>query len=159
MARASGMVRGSRWVPPAPGMIAHLTSARPSRAWSAAILKSQASTISRPPASATPLMAAMMGLKVVTPRVIPPKFQSSMTPSPWAGISVFRSAPAEKALFPAPVRIATHRLSSSRNSSQTFSSSWLCAMSSAFIASGRSIVTTARRPSRSNLILILFGLP
>ena len=37
MALPSGSARGSRWVPPAPGMIAHRTSVSPKVAWGAAI--------------------------------------------------------------------------------------------------------------------------
>src|SRR5204863_31732 len=55
------MSRGRRCVPPPPGMIARLTSVRPSVAFSAAMRMSHASASSRPPPSAKPLIAAMIG--------------------------------------------------------------------------------------------------
>ena len=61
----TGIARGSLWVPPAPGMIAHLTSVKPKVASSDAIFRSQASAISVPPARQKPFIAAMMGFEVL----------------------------------------------------------------------------------------------
>ena len=87
-------------------------------AW-VAILMSQASACSMPPARQWPLIAAIMGFQISSPRVMPPR------PNPWwagrgapfakeTGIIFLRSAPAEKLLSPAPVRMATQAPSSSR---------------------------------------------
>ena len=54
--------RGSRCVPPAPGVTARRTSGRPSRARSEAIRRSQHSASSSPPPSALPSIAAMVGI-------------------------------------------------------------------------------------------------
>ena len=59
------------------------------------------------------------------------------------GIIFFRSAPAEKALSPAPVKIATQRSGLSRKSIQALPSSSLVSGSMAFMASGRLMVITA----------------
>jgi hypothetical protein len=118
MAFASGMARGSRWVPPAPGMMAQRTSGSPNVAWGTAMRRSHARASSMPPARQWPLMAAIMGFQISSPRVIPPSPRSlwlRRRPSPnAAGIICLRSAPAEKAFSPAPVKMATHALSSSR---------------------------------------------
>ena len=58
---ASPINRGSRCVPPAPGIIPQLVSVSPSFTSSAAIAKSHASTSSNPPPNAYPLIAAMVG--------------------------------------------------------------------------------------------------
>src|SRR5438477_7002670 len=56
--------RGSRWVPPAPGMIPSLISGWPSRASSAAKRRSAAMASSHPPPRAYPLMAANVTLGI-----------------------------------------------------------------------------------------------
>ena len=61
-ARARPTIRGSRCVPPAPGMTARRTSGRPSRARSDATRMSQQSASSRPPPSALPSIAAIVGM-------------------------------------------------------------------------------------------------
>ena len=72
MALASGMARGSRRVPPAPGMMAQRTSGRPNVAWGTATRRSQHSASSMPPARQKPLMAAIVGFQISGPRVMPP---------------------------------------------------------------------------------------
>ena len=54
--------RGTRCVPPAPGMMPSVTSGRPTRASAVAIRPWAASAISKPPPSAVPWMAATTGL-------------------------------------------------------------------------------------------------
>src|SRR5262249_4786716 len=61
LARAGPISRGSRCVAPAPGITPSSVSGCPTRASSAAMRRSQASASSRPPPSATPLIAAMTG--------------------------------------------------------------------------------------------------
>ena len=73
MALARGTARGSRWVPPAPGMIAQRVSVSPNVACSAAIRRSEASASSRPPARACPFTAAMIGFQISRLRVSPPR--------------------------------------------------------------------------------------
>ena len=151
MALVAPIKRGSLWVPPAPGMIPRLTSINPKVACSAAMRMSQAMAISSPPARQKPLTAAMIGFQILSPRVIPPRpgnFSSrsrlSMAESLASmGIIFFRSAPAEKALSPAPVRIATQRFGSSRKSIQALPSSSLVSGSMEFMASGRLMVIMA----------------
>ena len=60
--------RGSRCVPPYPGMMPRLISGWPSRAVSAAMRSVQAIASSQPPPSAKPLMAAMTGLPMFSIR-------------------------------------------------------------------------------------------
>ena len=62
MARAAPTTRGSRCVPPLPGMTASRTSGSPSLAVSDAIRMSQHSASSSPPPSAWPSMAAIVGI-------------------------------------------------------------------------------------------------
>ena len=80
IARPSGTARGSRTVPPAPGMIAHFVSASPKVALSEHTRMSHASAISSPPASACPLTAAIRGL-ARSVAVNPPKFQGGSSPA------------------------------------------------------------------------------
>ncbi len=72
MALAGGIARGSRCVPPAPGMMAQRTSVRPNVACGAAMRRSQASACSSPPARQKPLTAAIIGFQISSPRVMPP---------------------------------------------------------------------------------------
>src|SRR5262245_36008114 len=149
MARLSPIWRGSRWTPPARAARPTRGSGRAKVAVSEATIRSQASAISKPPPIATPLTAAITGFGLSKREVSPAK--------PVRGISGFapapawnlRSLPALKARSPAPVMIATQRSGSATNSSKTFSSSKFAGGWSAFITSGRFIVTTSRRPSRS----------
>ena len=62
-----------------------------------------------------------------------------------AGIIFLRSAPAENARSPAPVRMATQAESSSRNRTQAATSASWVSGSIAFIASGRVIVMVNTR--------------
>ena len=109
---------------------------------------SQASAISRPPASAQPFTAAIVGLYVrCSPRVSPPSPVATLSrtfrgvaSSIHGGMKVLRSAPAEKE-SPVPVRIATSTASSEAKSSQVLQRSSCVSGSIAFLASGRLIVT------------------
>ena len=61
IARALPMARGSRCVPPAPGMMPSLISGWPKRAESAAMMMSHIIASSQPPPRAKPATAAMTG--------------------------------------------------------------------------------------------------
>ena len=118
MARFSPIWRGSRCTPPA-------SAARPTRgsgsakvAFSEAMMRSQASAISKPPPIATPLTAAMIGLSQSKREVRPAKPPVSQPRLPPAACH-FRSLPAQNALSPAPVTIATHCSGSAEKSSNT----------------------------------------
>src|SRR5262249_51081567 len=69
LARAGPMSRGSRWVPPAPGMMPSRISGWPSWAPSPATRKSAHSASSRPPPSAYPVTAATTGLPILATAV------------------------------------------------------------------------------------------
>ena len=75
-----------------------------------------------------------------------------------AGIVFFRSAPAQNALSPAPVTIATQIDGLSRTSVHASDSAPSVSGSSAFIASGRSIVTVATRSATSNRTVARSGI-
>nr|WP_293768326.1 hypothetical protein [Sporichthya sp.] len=62
LALAGPTSRGSRWVPPAPGMTPSNISGNPSWAFSAHTRKSAHSASSHPPPNAYPVIAAMTGL-------------------------------------------------------------------------------------------------
>ena len=107
MARFSPICRGSRCRPPASAARPTRGSGRAKVAFSEAMMRSQASAISKPPPIATPLTAAMIGLsqskRVVSPAK-PPLSQPRLPPA----ACHFRSLPAQNALSPAPVTTATH---------------------------------------------------
>src|SRR5215467_3623856 len=140
--------RGSRWVPPPPGMMARLISVRPSCASSAAMRISQARASSRPPPRAKPWTAAMMGCEH---RSISARKSSRLRDSrKWVGVGGSRnsrmSAPAQKARSPAPVMTTTLTVSSVR-SRVKISRSWpRMALFMALSTSGRSRVRV-RMPS------------
>src|SRR5215468_9222531 len=140
--------RGSRWVPPPPGMMARLISVRPSCLSSAAMRISQARASSRPPPRAKPRMAAMMGCEQ---RSISARKSSRLRDSrKWVGGGGSRnsrmSAPAQKARSPAPVMTTTLTVSSVR-SRVKISRSWpRMALFMALSTSGRSRVRV-RMPS------------
>ena len=69
----SGMVRDSRCMPPAPAARPTRGSGSANFAWSEAMMRSQASAISKPPPMATPLTAAITGLSRSWRLVRPPK--------------------------------------------------------------------------------------
>ena len=64
MARDGPISRGSRWVPPAPGMMPSRISGWPTLAFSPSTRKSAHRASSRPPPSAYPVIAAMTGLGI-----------------------------------------------------------------------------------------------
>src|SRR5215831_12625675 len=140
--------RGSRCVPPPPGMMARLISVRPSCASSAAMRMSQARASSRPPPRAKPRMAAMMGCEQ---RSISARKSSRLRESrKWVGVGGSRnsrmSAPAQKARSPAPVMTTTFTVSSVRRRVK-ISRSWArMALFMALSTSGRSRVRV-RMPS------------
>ena len=108
----SGIMRDSRCMPPAPAARPTRGSGRANVALSDATMMSQASAISKPPPMATPLTAAITGLSRSKRLARPPKPLAGWTgrlpvlacSSAW----YFRSLPAQKALSPAPVMMATH---------------------------------------------------
>ena len=150
MARFRPIWRGSRCTPPA-------SAARPTRgsgsakvAFSDAMMRSQASAISKPPPIATPLTAAMIGLSQSNREVRPAKPPLSQPRLPPAACH-FRSLPAQNALSPAPVTIATHCSGSAEKSSNTLLSSKCASICSALYTSGRDSVTIVIGPLRVTL--------
>src|SRR5436190_3704013 len=147
IARFSPICRGSRCNPPA-------TAARPTRgsgnakiAFSAAMMRSQASAISKPPPMATPLTAAIISLSQSKREVSPANPPLSQPRFPPAACH-FRSLPAQNALSPAPVTIATHCSGSAEKSSNTFCNSKWASVCSALYTSGRDSVTVVTGPLR-----------
>ena len=137
--------RGSRCVPPPPGMMARLISVSPSCASSAAIRISQARASSSPPPSAKPRMAAMMawGQCSISAR----KSRRLRASRKWVGVGDSRnsrmSAPAQKALSPAPVTTTALTVSSVRRRVK-ISRSWArMELFMALSTSGRSRVRVA----------------
>ncbi|RNA07465.1 hypothetical protein BpHYR1_025323 [Brachionus plicatilis] len=89
----------SRWVPPAPGIMASFVSTRPILADEDATRISQANAISSPPPSATPSIAAIIGTVLET---------KGPTSSCCIFALSFKSAPAQKTPG-TKLRIITHR--------------------------------------------------
>ena len=108
--------RGSRCVPPYPGISPSFTSGCPIRAVSLASRIVQAIASSHPPPSANPLIHAITGLpqRLNHPEEPPARAAPSPLPSrrPAAAISLM-SAPAANAFSPAPVSRITRTLTSS----------------------------------------------
>jgi hypothetical protein len=140
-------------MPPSPWWNPRRISKLPKRALSAAMRMSQASASSKPPASAQPLIAPMMGLlRRCWPRVMPPRPASALrrtvqaSRSSHCGMYSPRSAPAQKA-SPSPVRIAT---SASGSDSKLRQTSHSCLFSSGLIAffepGRRSVMRAMRSP-------------
>ena len=131
--------RGSRWVPPAPGMMASRVSVSPMVAVSAAIRISQASASSVPPPRAIPLTAAMTGLlscSMAVNRLRIVKI-NSLT---FMGLKVarsLRSAPAQNAFSPAPVMITTRISVLNRRASICCSRAFNWSKLNEFITRGR----------------------
>ena len=113
-------------------------------------MRSQASAISKPPPMATPLTAAMIGLSQSKREVSPAKPPVSQPRLPPAACH-FRSLPAQNALSPAPVTIATHCSGSAEKSSNTLFSSKCASVCSALYTSGRDSVTIVIGPLRVTL--------
>jgi len=105
-------------------------SGRAKVAFSEAMMRSQASAISKPPPIATPFTAAMIGLSQSKREVRPAKPPLSQPRLPPAACH-FRSLPAQNALSPAPVTIAIHCSGSPEKSSNTFCSSKCASVCSA----------------------------
>jgi hypothetical protein len=108
--------------------------------------------ISKPPPSANPFTAAMMGL-LPTRRLTPAKPVGGCScvdgsllwaplPPPLRLFSSMRSWPAQKALFPAPVMMATRKLGSLSNHLKRLSASQWPNEGIEFIAWGRLMATT-----------------
>src|SRR5438094_8480779 len=97
--------RGRRCVPPPPGMIARFTSVRPSWESSPAIRMSQASASSRPPPSAKPRIAAMIGWpqRSIAGRKSTRRRASRKRTGTWGATNSRMSAPAEDARAPPAV--------------------------------------------------------
>ena len=103
-------------------------------------MMSHASAISSPPPSATPFTAAISGFQMSSRKTMPPKPPFGMRGMPCVAVHL-RSLPAEKARSPAPVRMATQVSGSAANSSHTADSSSFAGGWSAFMTSGRLMVT------------------
>ena len=148
MAMAGGRARGRRNRPPAAATSERLTSGTPNRAAVEATTRSQASTISVPPARAGPSTAAIIGL-VRARRAMPPNPpRLVMIDGAFPAAMAFRSAPAENT-DPSPVRMPTQTSGSSSSRSMADSMPWATSSLTALRASGRRIVITATGPSTS----------
>ena len=118
------------------------TSLMANVAESAATHRSQLWASRKPPAQATPLTAAMVGLAISMLRPNWGTKSGGGTVSAVAAIS-FRSAPAQNAFSPAPVSTSTLALSSSLNRRAPAKRPSRTAAFSALRASGRSMVSQA----------------
>ena len=150
-ARPSPIRRARRWVPPKPGIMPSPISGWPKVALSEASRRSQAAASSQPPPKAAPLTAAMTGLGLFWMRSMAPvPLWSLQASTPVRPERALTSAPAAKALLPAPVRMMTptslHETAQSRKSQ----SSAQQAAFIAFLTSGRLTVSTAIPPASSS---------
>jgi len=145
---------GRKYRPPPSGMRPRLTNEAANRASGAAMMKSQASAMSRPSPIAGPLTAAIViwsapASAVTNAAVWCCLRQPRIATSP-AGCSSRRrmpltSPPAQNAL-PAPVRMITRTSSSSDSAASSTRSASRMPSSSAFRACGRFRVSTATGP-------------
>ena len=115
-------------MPPAPAARPTRGSGRANLAWSEAMMMSQASAISKPPPMAMPFTAAITGLSRSKRLARPPKPLAGWTGRlpvlAWISAWYLRSLPAQKALSPAPVMMATQRSGLAWNSSNASTISW-----------------------------------
>src|SRR5216110_851765 len=135
-------------------MMPMLTSGCPIFALSEAIRRSQARASSAPPPRAKPLIAARIGLlhaAIASPSRRPRSEKERISRADSPTISLM-SAPATKARSPAPVRMIAPTSAAIDRCSIVMSNSCKTRELRAFSASGRLIVTTARRSSISVLI-------
>ncbi len=142
---ATPTIRGSRCVPPAPGMMARLVSVSPIRTFEEQMRMSQASASSVPPPKAKPLIAAMTGTRTFSTAVKVLRIVK-MKRRTWSCVSVrlsFRSAPVEKDHFLgsspalAPVMMMHRRLRSKLASRMTSARAASRSKLKQFMASGR----------------------
>src|SRR6202022_626960 len=147
MARFSPICRGRRCKPPASAARPTRGSGRAKVAFSEAMIRSQASATSKPPPIATPLTAAMIGLSQ-SKRVVRPEKPPFPHPRLPPAACHFKSLPAQNALSPAPVTMATHCSGSAAKSSNTLFSSKCASICSALYTSGRDSVTIVIGPLR-----------
>lgn len=135
-ARALPTRRVRRCVPPAPGMTPRFTSGWPKRAFSPAMIRSQAMASSHPPPRAYPLTAAMMGLVIQRMRSHTRNWlRRFISTTPASAISVM-SAPAAKARS-LPVSTMQRTASSRSRRSRASTSSSTSARLRALSTSGR----------------------
>src|SRR5882724_74459 len=137
--------RGSRCVPPPPGMMARLISVRPSVAVAAATRMSHASASSRPPPRAKPLTAARIGCgqPSMAWRKSTRRRRSRNCTGTSGATNSRMSAPAENAFSPAPVTTTTLTSSSTARASKQRVSSRRMASFIALWTSGRFSVSVA----------------
>src|SRR5260370_23544104 len=114
------------------------------------MMRSRARASSKPPPIATPLTAAMIGLSQSKREVSPANPPVSQPRFPPAACH-FRSLPAQNALSPAPVTIATHCSGSAQKSSNSLFNSKCASVCSALYTSGRDSVTIVIGPLRVTL--------
>ena len=117
-ARPMPTTRGRRWVPPSTSGTPQRRSKKPKVEPGVAIRRSHQRASSRPPARHQPSTAAIAGFEGVR-RLKPIGPAGSST----SRSSALRSAPAQKASPPAPVRTRTRAPSSASNSSKPWRSS------------------------------------
>ena len=137
--------RGSRCVPPAPGINPSLISGKPSRVPAAATRKWQPMVSSRPPPSGVPCTAAIVGFLMSSSVVI-----TSIRPGACGGLpNSVMSAPATN-VRPAPVSTIASTLASSR-AAMTLSKMPLRTPCRSAFTGGLSMVMMATLPSRRML--------
>ena len=129
-------------MPPPPGMMASVVSGRPMTAAVEAIRMSHASASSKPPPSATPLIAAIVGTGISATACIAREIEAtaSATSTDPRPARSFRSAPALNARSPSPTKIVARASGSSRTAFEASAISSTSSRLSAFIASGRARV-------------------
>ena len=119
MARPRPTSRGSRWVAPAPGMMPMAGSGWPKTACSAAMRRSAARQSSQPPPRAKPLTAAITTASWDSTADMSRELMERRASSRPRSRMEPMSAPATKALSPAPVTMRT-----SARAARTSSSAW-----------------------------------
>ena len=151
LARDLPISRGSRWVPPAPGMMASEVSVSPSCACGAAMRRSQASKSSVPPPKAKPLTTPIVGCGSASRSSIVRRMFLTKIGTRSSGMvrRSFRSAPAQNDFSPAPVIRIARTDRSWRSSSNSVRSLRSVGNDRQFMTSGRLMVSVMTSPSRS----------
>ena len=142
LARAMPIKRGSLWLSPQPGRMPTRACVSANFARLEAMIMSQARASSKPPVTAWPLTAAMMGPSKDAIASTTPLWAPSVIRSASLCPSSLRSKPAQKAR-PAPVRTATRIAGSAWISRKASVIAARSALESAFIESGRFSVRLA----------------
>ena len=143
LARPSPTMRGSLWVPPAPGRIPSPVSGWPSRADSPATRRSQARASSHPPPRAQPVTAATVGTRSASIREKSPWWTALAASSGVRSRSSAMSAPAANTFPPAPATTRAPAAGSLSRSARAACISSTILSPMAFFFPGRFRVSTA----------------